>query len=202
MYINFRKTTFWGVAADIASCPASDRPEVVLSGKSNVGKSALVNALADNKKLARVSQSPGKTRLVIYFDVDQKLYLADLPGYGYAKASKETKEKFSKLVDQYFSSGRPFSLVLHLIDIRHAPSKEDVQMMQYMRDQKIPFFLVFTKCDKFSRQARQKRLQEQLQALDIAEEVPCFAVSSEKKEGLLDLQQGIEQFLFPEHTVV
>jgi GTP-binding protein len=198
MKINFRKTIFWGVAAEMSSCPPMDRPEVVLSGKSNVGKSSLLNALADNKKLARVSQAPGKTRLVVYFDVDQKIYIADLPGYGYSKAPKDIKEKFSKLADQYFTSGRPIVLTLHLIDIRHAPSKEDMQMLSYMNEQKIPYFIVFTKCDKFSRAQREKRLAEQMDAFDVHDQAHCYAVSAEKKEGLEDLQQAIADFVFPD----
>ncbi|MBP5493112.1 MAG: YihA family ribosome biogenesis GTP-binding protein [Clostridiales bacterium] len=195
MSIDFRKTTFWGVASDLKSCPVIDRPEIVLSGKSNVGKSSLVNALADNKKLARVSATPGKTRLVVYFDVDGKFYFADLPGYGYAKASKDVKEKFNKLCDQYFVSGREFSLVLHLLDIRHAPSKDDVKMLQFMNQQGIPYFLVFTKCDKLSRAQMNRQLQEFSKILDFHDDARIFAVSAEKKVGLEDLRAAIEEYL-------
>lgn len=195
MAINFRKTTFWGVASDIKSCPPLDRPEIVFSGKSNVGKSSLINALADNKKLARVSATPGKTRLVVYFDVDSKLYLADLPGYGYAKAPKDVKEKFSKLCDQYFVSGREFSLVLHLIDIRHDPSAEDIRMIEYMNHNNIPYFLVFTKCDKLSRAQMMKQLSAFSKILDFHDDAHCFAVSAEKKIGLEDLKVSIEEYL-------
>lgn len=195
MSIQFRKTTFLGVASDIKSCPPSDRPEIVFSGKSNVGKSSLINALADNKKLARVSATPGKTRVVVYFNVDDKLYFADLPGYGYAKASKDVKEKFNKLCDQYFVSGRKFSLVLHLIDVRHAPSADDIRMLDYMNQSGIPYFLVFTKCDKLSKAQIRKQLNEFGKILDFHEDARIFAVSSEKKVGLDDLRAGIEEFL-------
>ena len=196
MKINFRKTIFWGVAADMNSCPPVDRPEIVLSGKSNVGKSSLLNALADNKKMARVSQAPGKTRLVVYFDVDNKIYIADLPGYGFSKAPKDIREKFTKLADQYFTSGRPIALTLHLIDIRHEPSKEDMQMLAYMNTQKIPYFIVFTKCDKYSKSQLAKRLSEHLDTFKIQDKAQCFAVSAEKKEGLEDLQNAISDFIF------
>lgn len=195
MSIQFRKTTFWGVASDIASCPPSDRPEIVFSGKSNVGKSSLINALADNKKLARVSATPGKTRVVVYFNVDDKLYFADLPGYGYAKAAKDVKEKFNKLCDQYFVSGRKFSLVLHLLDVRHAPSADDVRMLDYMNQTGIPYFLVFTKCDKLSKAQIRKQLNEFSKILDFHEDARIFAVSSEKKVGLDDLRNAIEEYL-------
>ena len=198
MSIQFRKTTFWGVASDVASCPPSDRPEIVFSGKSNVGKSSLINALADNKKLARVSATPGKTRVVVYFNVDDKLYFADLPGYGYAKAAKEVKEKFNKLCDQYFVSGRKFSLVLHLLDVRHAPSSDDIRMLDYMNRSGIPYFLVFTKCDKLSKAQIRKQLNEFSKILDFHEDARIFAVSSEKKVGLDDLRAAIEEYLSDE----
>ena len=198
MSIQFRKTTFWGVASDVASCPPSDRPEIVFSGKSNVGKSSLINALADNKKLARVSATPGKTRVVVYFNVDDKLYFADLPGYGYAKAAKDVKEKFNKLCDQYFVSGRKFSLVLHLLDVRHAPSSDDIRMLDYMNQSGIPYFLVFTKCDKLSKAQIRKQLNEFSKILDFHEDARIFAVSSEKKVGLDDLRAAIEEYLSDE----
>lgn len=195
MSIQFRKTNYWGVASDLASCPPSDRPEIVFSGKSNVGKSSLINALADNRKLARVSATPGKTRMVVYFNVDEKLYFADLPGYGYAKAPKDVKAKFNKLCDQYFVSGRKFALVLHLIDIRHAPSADDIRMLDYMNQNNIPYFLVFTKCDKLSKAQIRRQLQEFSKILDFHEDAKCFAVSAEKKIGLDDLRNSIEEFL-------
>lgn len=196
MGIQFRNTKLWGVASDLKGCPALDRPEIVFSGKSNVGKSSLINALADNKKLARVSATPGKTRLVVYFDVDGKIYLADLPGYGYAKAAKDVKEKFNKLCDQYFVSGREFSLVLHLIDIRHAPSEDDIKMLNFMNQHEIPYFLVFTKCDKLSRAQMNRQLAEFAKILDFHDDAHCFAVSAEKKIGLEDLRAAIEEFVF------
>ena len=195
MSIQFRKTTFWGVASDIKACPPSDRPEIVFSGKSNVGKSSLINALADNRKLARVSATPGKTRLVIYFNVDDKLYFADLPGYGYAKAPKDVKEKFNKLCDQYFVSGRKFSLVLHLMDIRHNPSADDIKMLDFMNQSNIPYFVVFTKCDKLSRAQINRQIQQFSKVLDFHEDAHIYAVSADKKIGLDDLRSGIEEFL-------
>ena len=138
MAINFRNTRFIALAAKIDQCPSqvdqngNQLPEIVMSGKSNVGKSSLINAISDNKKLARVSGTPGKTRAVIYFNCDKKLLIADLPGYGYARVSREAKESFSKLADDYFTCGRNINLVLHLIDIRHEPSKEDIGMLEYL----------------------------------------------------------------------
>lgn len=196
MGVNFRNTVFFGIASNVSSCPDQNIPEVVFSGKSNVGKSSLVNALADNKRLARVSQIPGKTQSVVYFNVDRKFYIADLPGYGYARTSKEKKEKFSKLAEDYFTSGRKIDLVLHLMDIRHDPSAEDVGMLEFLNGSGLNYFVVFTKCDKFSRQQLNKRLGELSKILDFSEDAAVFAVSSEKKTGLDDLRCAIEEHLF------
>lgn len=196
MTVNFRNTVFYGIASDIKACPPQNMPEIVFSGKSNVGKSSLVNALSDNRKLARVSQTPGKTQAVVYFNVDRKLYIADLPGYGYAKTSKEKKEKFSKLAEDYFTCGRKIDLVLHLMDIRHNPSAEDVGMLEFLNNSGLNYFVVFTKCDKFSRQQLMKRLNELSKELNFSDDAVVFAVSSEKKTGLDDLKTAIEEHLF------
>lgn len=198
MSVNFRKTTFMRVAANIKDCPPSEVPEVVLSGKSNVGKSSLVNAIADNRKLARVSQTPGKTREVIYFNIDNKILLTDLPGYGYARVSKEKLAKFSKLCDEYFTSGRPISLVLHLIDIRHKPSEGDIAMINYMNQANLPYFIVFTKCDKMSKAQVRKSLGEMQKYIEFSNDANVFTISSEKKEGISDLTSAIEEYLFNE----
>lgn len=195
MNVNFRNTQFFTAAVSADGCPNVNLPEIVLSGKSNVGKSSLINGLADNKKLARVSQTPGKTREVIYFNVDKKILLADLPGYGYAKASKEIKAKFSAIADSYFTSGRRFNLVLHLIDIRHEPSAEDIGMLEYMNNNNIPYFVIFTKCDKFSKFQLTKRLQELGEEFNFNEDASIFAVSSERKIGLDTLRNAIVSYL-------
>ena len=195
MDINFRKTKFKALAATIEQCPAHDLPEVVLSGRSNVGKSSLINALADNSKLARVSQTPGKTRAVIFFDVDDRIRIADLPGYGYAKISRDKKEKFSSLADSYFTSGREFDLVLHLMDIRRDPSSEDAAMLEYMNTNSIRYFVVFTKCDKYSAEGLRRRIGELKNIYNFDENADIFAVSSMKKQGLDDLRESIAKVL-------
>lgn len=195
MPVNFRNTQFAALAANLKQCPELGLPEIVMSGKSNVGKSSLINALSDNKKLARVSQTPGKTRAVVFFNVDRKILIADLPGYGYAKVSKDLKEGFSKLADDYFTCGRKYDLVLHLIDVRHQPSKEDIGMLQYMNSNNIPYFVVFTKCDKFSRAQLMKRLKELQEEFDFSENAMIYAVSSQAKMGIEDLRKGIADYL-------
>ena len=195
MDINFRKARFKALAATIDQCPESDLPEIVLSGRSNVGKSSLINALTDNRKLARVSQTPGKTRAVVFFDIDGKLLIADLPGYGYAKVSREKKAEFSSLADSYFTSGRKISLVLHLMDIRRDPTEEDIAMFEYMNTNSVRYFVVFTKCDKFSAAGLRKRLEEINKIYDFEENADIFAVSSDKKLGITELQEAIAKLL-------
>ena len=201
MSVNYRNTRFIALAANLNQCPdatapdGSVMPEIVMSGKSNVGKSSLINAISDNKKLARVSSTPGKTRAVIYFNVDRKILLADLPGYGYAKVAKAVKEGFSKLADDYFTSGRKIDLVLHLIDIRHEPSKEDIGMLEYLNKSETPYFVVFTKCDKFSRQQLRNRINELQDEYNFDENANIFAVSSVAKSGIKELLDGITNFL-------
>ena len=196
MDINYRKTKFLKIAATISQCPETDLPEVVLSGKSNVGKSSLINAIADNRKMAKVSATPGKTREVVYFETDGKLLFADLPGYGFAKASKEVKERFSKLCDDYFRSGRKIALVLHLIDIRHEPSAGDKSMIEFMNSASIPYFIVFTKCDKLSRMQVNNHIAQMSKYLDFSEDSAVFAVSSDKKAGIKELCDAITEFVF------
>ena len=195
MDINFRKAKFKALAATIEQCPDTDVPEIVMSGRSNVGKSSLINALADNSKLARVSQTPGKTRAVVFFDFDDKLRIADLPGYGYARISKEKKAQFSSLADSYFTSGRKFDLVLHLMDIRREPTEEDVAMLEYMNANNIRYFVVFTKCDKFSNAQLRRRIEELKDIYNFDENADIFAVSSSKKQGINELREAIAKLL-------
>ena len=193
--INFRKTVFVKAAATIKQCPPQDLPEIVLCGRSNVGKSSLVNALADNSKLARTSSTPGKTRQVVYFEVDKSLLIADLPGYGYAKVSREKSEAFSSLCDDYFSSGRKISLALILLDIRREPSDKDVLMIDYLNHTDIPYFIVFTKCDKMSRSQCLTRQRQLAGLFKFSPDARVYAVSSDKKLGITDLADGISEFI-------
>ena len=133
--------------------PRDPRPEIALSGRSNVGKSSLINTLLGRKALARVSSAPGKTITINYYDIDKKIYLVDLPGYGYAKRSKESKRGWSSLTEDYFlknPSGDAVKLVIQLIDIRTGPTDDDIMMINWLIDNSIPFTVVATKTDKLS----------------------------------------------------
>ena len=143
--------------------PRDPRPQVALSGRSNVGKSSLINTLLGRKSLARVSSAPGKTITINFYNVDKKLYLVDLPGYGYAKRSMDSKRSWSTLTEDYFiknPSSDALKLVIQLMDIRTGPTDDDIMMINMMLDRRIPFILVATKTDKLSKTALKNRLDE------------------------------------------
>lgn len=193
MALNFRSTQFFGVAANLDQCPMDGLPEIVLSGRSNVGKSSLINTICGQKQLARVSSSPGKTRLVVYFNVEKKLYLTDLPGYGFAKVSKEKHAAFSGLVDTYLTGDRPIQLVLHLLDIRHAPSQLDIQMLAWLEANNLPYRVILTKSDKLSRAQITQQVKLMAQALDLEDDVNLIAFSSLNRTGVQELRALIAQ---------
>ncbi len=198
MAINFRKTRFISVAADLAQCPVSDLPEIVLSGRSNVGKSSLINALADNRQLAKISSTPGKTRLIIYFNVDEKLLLTDLPGYGFAQVSQQTRVAFSALADRYLESGRPIALVLHLLDIRHDPSIQDLQMIEWLKSRNLESFVILSKSDKLSRSQALRRRKEIAAAIGVDQPGSLIILSAQNKTGIDELRARITSFFSPE----
>ena len=195
MNINFYNMKYKMTCADVKNLPETSVPEIVISGRSNAGKSSLINALANTNKLARVSGKPGKTREIIYFDLDGKALVADLPGYGYSAASKEVTAKFSDLCDNYFRCGRKISLVLFLMDIRREPSEEDIGMLDFLNKTGIPYLIVFTKCDKLSNAELKKQLNSLSEAFDFESDAEIFAVSSKDKKGINDLKSTISDIL-------
>ena len=131
--------------------PEHDKPEVAMCGRSNVGKSSFINTILDRKNYARVSSKPGKTRTLNFFDVDDQVVLVDVPGYGYAKLSKPEKEKLYDMIVEYFTNSENLGFVLHLIDSRHKPSQDDIEMNEFLNYYEIPFVIVMTKIDKISK---------------------------------------------------
>ena len=195
MNINFNNMKYKLTCADVKGLPVTSLPEIVISGRSNAGKSSLINALASTNKLARVSGKPGKTREIIYFDLDGKALVADLPGYGYSAASKEITAKFSDLCDNYFRCGRKISLVLFLMDIRRTPSEEDLGMLDFLNKSAIPYIITFTKCDKLSNAEFKKQLCYLSDFFDFDSDAEVFAVSSKDKKGINDLKTAISDII-------
>ncbi len=183
--------TSFGVAAQLKE---SDLPEIAFSGKSNVGKSSLLNRLLGRKQLARVSSTPGKTVTINFFKVSDCRFV-DLPGYGYAKVSNNEKLRWSELMETYFSSGRDIRLVVQLIDMRHAPGKQDIDMIEYMIEKSIPFVVVLTKCDKLNKSERMTQLESICSVLAKYGNIPVIPFSSTKGEGVDELRVYIEKTL-------
>ncbi len=186
MKLNLNNTSLRISAGLAKQFPADAIPQVALSGRSNVGKSSLVNCLLGRKSLARVSGEPGKTITVNFYDVDRKLFLVDLPGYGFAKRTKTEQEKWSSLTDGYFTKNRNIdllALVVQLVDSRIGPTKDDVVMLDFLSEYEIPHVVAATKCDKLNATERRKS-EEDLRshpALAHADEIIFF--SSKTKEG-------------------
>jgi GTP-binding protein len=168
-------------------------PEVAFVGRSNVGKSSLLNMLAGRTKLARTSGTPGKTQEFNYYRVNGRLYFVDLPGYGYAKIARAQRNRWSRFIGRYLTERAPLRVVFHLIDSRHPPMERDEDVMAMMRGSAVPYVLVLTKADKLSGNARAQRLAAVEQVLaQAAMEVPVIFTSAKKKQGRKDLLQWIE----------
>jgi len=188
--MNFNKAEFdraYGISAQL---PRSAEPEIAFAGRSNVGKSSLLNKLFNRKSLARVSSVPGKTVTINFYNVDANLFV-DLPGYGYAKISKQEKERFGELMEGYFQSGRQIKLVVQLIDMRHPPSKDDYNMISFMQQMRIPFIVVLTKADKLKKkefEQRKQRIAEELNNPDY----PVIPFSAVTGMGLDEIRKILE----------
>ena len=193
MALNVQNTTLKISAGLPSQFPADPKAQVAFSGRSNVGKSSLINTLLGRKSLARVSSSPGKTITINFYDVDKKLYLVDLPGYGFAKRNPEDKRKWSALTDGYFTSNKNIdrlSLVLQLIDSRVGPTKDDEMMLEFLRAAELPYVVVATKIDKLNATERKKNLQA-ISSHPLVAPEKVIAFSSLKGEGKEDLWKTI-----------
>lgn len=171
--------------------PPGNIPEIAFAGRSNVGKSSLLNKLFNRKSLARVSSVPGKTITINFYDVDGKKFV-DLPGYGYAKLSKSEKERFGELMEGYFQQGRNIKLVVQLVDMRHKPSADDYGMIDFMQQMDIPFIIVMTKSDKLKVKEYKRRLEESQAELACASDVKIIPFSSQNGNGLDEIKKCIE----------
>lgn len=180
---------------DVKKCPGDNKPEYAFIGRSNVGKSSLINMLSGNNKLAMTSSTPGKTLLINHFLINNEWYIVDLPGYGYAKRSKSTGRQIEKIIDDYILGREQMTNLFLLLDIRHEPQKIDLQFIDYLGENAVPFCIVFTKADKLS---KSRAKQNMIKYLDVLRESweelpPVFLTSSEKKMGRVEILDYIEK---------
>ena len=194
MKINTNNATLALTAGSQKQFPRDARPQVALSGRSNVGKSSLINTLLGRKSLARVSSSPGKTITINYYSIDGKLYLVDLPGYGYAKRSFDSKVVWSSLTDSYFSDNPDkdlLKLVIQLIDVRHGPTDDDINMINWLIDTETPFIVVATKSDKLSKTALKNAVEDIEREFFCGTGIHILPFSSVTKDGKAQLWKEI-----------
>ena len=184
--MNFHNVEFLISAASPKDFPGNRLPEIAFAGKSNVGKSSVINRLLNRKNFARVGDKPGKTVHVNYFTIDKKCYLVDLPGYGFAKVSQKEKERWSRLMEDYFAANR-ITLGVMIVDYRHPPTNNDVVMAQWFKDSGCPFVVVANKMDKLKKSELVPNLETIRRDLELTDEVPVIPFSAEKGNGKDDL---------------
>lgn len=172
--------------------PPCDKREIAFSGRSNVGKSTLINKIFNRKNLARVSSVPGKTVTINFFELEN-IHFVDLPGYGYAKVSKSEKERWAGLIEGYLNSDRDIRLIIQLIDMRHPPSKDDLHMIDFLIDNELPFIIVLTKADKLKKMARLERMEAFKTEIPYYDQITVIPFSSETREGVEDVRKIIEE---------
>ncbi|MDO6595336.1 ribosome biogenesis GTP-binding protein YihA/YsxC [Oceanihabitans sp. 2_MG-2023] len=169
--------------SDVAKCPKDSIPEYAFIGRSNVGKSSLINMLTSRKSLAKTSGRPGKTQLINHFLINEEWYLVDLPGYGYARVSKSAKKTFQKFITQYFALREQLVTGFVLVDIRHKPQPIDLEFMQWLGENGIPFSIIFTKADKLKPKAIENHVEDYKKVLlETWEEVPNYFITSSSKD--------------------
>lgn len=190
--MNFHNIQFEASYGTASQLPPSDLPEIAFCGRSNVGKSSMINKIFNRKSLARVSSVPGKTVTINFFRLDEVRF-ADLPGYGYAKVSRSEKARWSDLMEGYFNSGRNLKIIFLLMDIRHPPSDNDLIMLEFLRSSGYSFTIVLTKADKLSRAKQQARLMEFSQEIPDASGLQLIAFSAKTGQGVDELHTIIEQ---------
>lgn len=189
--MNFQEATFEFAAGFAAQLPPTNLPEIVFSGKSNVGKSSLINKLINRKALARVSSTPGKTATINSYLLPE-CRLIDLPGYGYARVSQAEKQKWAKLVDGYFAANRNVKLVIQLVDMRHEPTGDDIDMLNFLIQTELPFIVACTKADKLNN-TQTKQQTAMFEELFRENEIEFFPFSATKGTGVEKLREMIEK---------
>ena len=190
--MNYNNAQFITSYGKFSQIPKSDRTEIAFSGRSNVGKSSLINKIFNRKSLARVSSMPGKT-VTINFDGLENVYFVDLPGYGYAKVAKTEKARWAGLIEGYLADDRELGLVFQLIDYRHAPTADDIMMINFLIDNEIPFVIVLTKADKLKKREREARLAAFAEEIPCADQITMIEFSAQTGEGVDTIREIIEE---------
>lgn len=193
--MNVNNVSLETVCGITSTLPENALPEFAFAGKSNVGKSSLINALINRKALARTSSQPGKTQTINFYNVEDALYFVDLPGYGYAKVSQETKEKWGKMIERYLQKSKQLKLVFLLIDIRHEPSANDKNMYEWIEYNGFEPIIIATKLDKINRSQVQKHLKMLRTGLGLKKETILIPFSSETKQGKEEVWNIIDSYL-------
>lgn len=178
-----------------AQYPKNNLPEIVLVGKSNVGKSSFINTMINRKKLARTSSEPGKTRQINFYNIDEKFYFVDLPGYGYSKMSKKEQEQVGKFIEQYLFNREQISLIIFLVDIRHSPTENDKLMYDYVIRSGLPFMILANKADKIAISKVQDVTSKLQKTLNPIGDIPTFPFSSERRIYMDDVWNEIEKYI-------
>ncbi|MCR5454552.1 MAG: ribosome biogenesis GTP-binding protein YihA/YsxC [Bacteroidales bacterium] len=180
---------------DVSKCPAPNKPEYAFIGRSNVGKSSLINMLCGRKALAKTSATPGKTQLINHFLINNEWYMVDLPGYGFAKPNEKVTRQWSKFTERYLIQRANLMCTFVLIDIRHEPQRKDTEFMEFMAVNSVPFVMVFTKADKLGTEGRRRNVEKYLNEMRKTwEELPqYFVTSSEQKIGGDEILDFVEQ---------
>lgn len=197
--MNYHNVSFLASYGLSKQLPPSKQMEVAFAGRSNVGKSSLINKFLGRKALARVSAVPGKTATINFYDLDGRIHLVDLPGYGYAKVAKSEKWRWAELIEGYLNDeGRDLALVVLLVDMRHPATRLDVDMVNYLIETEKPFLVVLTKADKLNKTEREKRLAAIADELPCGDELTVLPFSSETGEGVEALRGILEELSEPE----
>ena len=189
-----KSSAFLKSEVDFSKYKGFDMPEIVLLGRSNVGKSSFINMLSNNNKLAKVSATQGKTKLVNFFLMNGEFIVVDLPGYGYAETSKVEQQRWGKIIDSYLESSKNLKSAVLLVDVRHAPSKQDVQMLDYLTFNNIPVTIVATKYDKIKKSERMKKVNDIASTLKVGIE-NIYLISSETAFGKNAIVERLYQFV-------
>ena len=195
MTINFHNAKFILSAVNPKQFPKDNLPEVVFVGRSNVGKSSIINALLNRKNLAYVGNTPGKTRQINFFNIDEKMLLVDLPGYSFSRMSKQESDKIGKIIDNYMTNGQNIKLVVMLVDIRHKPSKDDRIMYEFLINSDLDFIIVPTKSDKIAITKVPDYVKIIKEELNVPEEIEILPISSTKKHNIQELLEKIVSYL-------